>query len=126
MTDERDPMELQPMQLEDVASNPLTPSTLGQAMQLSNMLAKSSLVPEAMQGKPVNVLMALMKGAEMRSAFEQWQDEQRAAHAEALAELLTEPCEVLPVIIPLPSLPEADAHLIAFIDECGRRIERGL
>ncbi len=63
--DDRDPMELQPMALADVGGNPLTPSTLGQAMQLSNMLAKSSLVPEAMQGKPVNVLMALMKGAEV-------------------------------------------------------------
>lgn len=65
MTDDSDPMELQPMALADVAENPLTPSTLGQAMQLANMLAKSSLVPEAMQGKPVNVLMALMKGAEV-------------------------------------------------------------
>lgn len=63
--DDRDPMDLQPMTLDAVGKNPLTPSTLGQAMQLSNMLAKSSLVPEAMQGKPVNVLMALMKGAEV-------------------------------------------------------------
>lgn len=61
----------------------------------------------------------------MRSAFEQWQDEQRALHAEALAELLTESCEVLPPLIPMPSLPEADADLIAFIDECGKRIARG-
>ncbi len=61
----------------------------------------------------------------MRSPFEQWQDEQRAAHNLRLAELLTEPCEVLPDLIPMPSLPEADAELIAFIAEAGKRIARG-
>ncbi len=61
----------------------------------------------------------------MRSAFEQWQDEQRAAHLEELAELLTELGEVLPDLILLPLLPEADADLIAFLNECHRRIARG-
>ena len=40
----------------------LTASNMQQAMQIAEMLAKSTLVPKAYQGQPANVLVAMAYG----------------------------------------------------------------
>lgn len=46
-------------------SQPLQPQDLDQAMRLSEMLAKSDLIPSAYRGKPQNVLLAIIRGREL-------------------------------------------------------------
>lgn len=43
----------------------LQPTTMGEAMQFSEMLAKSSLVPKQFQGKSGDILVAMQMGAEL-------------------------------------------------------------
>ena len=63
--DSRDLMKLQTITKADVKGNPLAPASLDQAMDLANMLAKSDIVPTALRGKPANVLIVIMHGAEI-------------------------------------------------------------
>ena len=43
----------------------LTPTTLAEAMQVSELLSKSELVPKHYRDKPANVFVAMMKGLEI-------------------------------------------------------------
>ncbi len=48
-----------------VQSNPLAPKTFEQAMQFSEMAARSELVPKDFRGKPGNILIAMQMGFEL-------------------------------------------------------------
>jgi hypothetical protein len=56
------------MQLTTTNQRGFAPTTLGEAVQFSEMLASSSMVPKAYQGKPNDVLVCLQWGYEMGMA----------------------------------------------------------
>jgi hypothetical protein len=56
------------MQLTTTNQRGFAPTTLGEAVQFSEMLASSSMVPRAYQGKPNDVLVCLQWGYEMGMA----------------------------------------------------------
>ena len=49
----------------NVALQPFTPSNLAELDSLSDKLAKSALIPEALRNKPADVAVVLMTGAEL-------------------------------------------------------------
>jgi len=51
--------------MSNLAVRGFTPTTLGEAMQFSELMAKSSMVPKAYQGKPEDILVACQWGAEI-------------------------------------------------------------
>lgn len=53
------------MQLQTTNQRGFAPTTMGEAMQFSEMLASSSMVPKAYQGKPNDVLVCVQWGYEM-------------------------------------------------------------
>ncbi len=56
------------MQLTTTNQRGFAPTTLTEAIQFSEMLASSSMVPRAYQGKPNDVLVCLQWGYEMGMA----------------------------------------------------------
>lgn len=49
----------------------VAPSTLAELMRFAEMIAPSSLVPEAFRGKPADVLVAMMRGKELGFSYMQ-------------------------------------------------------
>ena len=57
--------DAKPTQSPQRALVPFEPSNLNEAMQLCDTLGKSSLVPDALRGKPADILLVLMSGRDL-------------------------------------------------------------
>ncbi len=65
MQNRRDPQALVPVAHDDSAAVLYNEKALTQALDLADRLAKASIVPEALRGKPADILIVLLSGHEL-------------------------------------------------------------